>query len=171
MLTCKSFVVSLFLFFVCLFFKEVVHLVFARRIVYVTVFNSPATLAATFRLRGLMCVLYFRGSKQWYDRQWLGFLTCAQKFMHAIVYGGWFDRYKGVYTENWSLEKKVLPHRGVEAALAACRARRSSNWAASPPHSCVPTVSKRQGLLCWSVHWRVNSFVYSFCVKTFYGVQ
>ena len=44
------------------------------------------------------CVQYFRVSKQWYERQYLEFLTCVQVLMHAIANGGCTDTVRGQST-------------------------------------------------------------------------
>ena len=54
------------------------------------------------------CMQYFRGSKQLYCCQRLGFLPSAQLLMHAIAHGGCTDTRKRVCTEN------PIPHRGLE---------------------------------------------------------
>lgn len=52
-------------------------------------FQLPIRLATTVCLRGLTwCVLYFLVSRQWHSCWCLGFLTCTQVFMHAVVNGG-----------------------------------------------------------------------------------
>ena len=62
--------------------------VLGRGIVYVTVFRSPATLAAALRLQGLTwCVSFGCLTKQWYGCLCLRFLTCAQMLMPATACG------------------------------------------------------------------------------------
>ena len=57
-------------------------------------------------------VQYFRGSKQWYGCQSLGFLSCAQTLMHAIAHGGCTDTIRESALKL-TLEENRLLHRGT----------------------------------------------------------
>ena len=59
------------------------------------------------------CVQYFPVSKRWYGCQCLGFLTHAQRSMHAIAHEGCTDTVR-VCTESW-LWEKTIPCRTVES--------------------------------------------------------
>ena len=76
--------------------------------IYVTVFNSPATWAATFHLQGLtQCVLCLCVTKQWYGCQCLEFF-CMHKAVKA--YGcawGLHGYWKRICTERWLRGKKL----------------------------------------------------------------
>ena len=73
-----------------------------------TCHNSSHKRSAT---NSYQCVQYICVTKQLYGCQYLGFLTCTQMLMPAIVYGGCTD------TGRWSalvdLEKNPLPHQGT----------------------------------------------------------
>ena len=93
-----------------IFFKTTLSSLTENSGCFTQVRNSSRKSSAT---HSYQCVQYFRGSRQCYDWQCLGFLTCAQMLMHATSHGGYTDTVRQYALEvDW--EKSPLPHLGHE---------------------------------------------------------
>ena len=109
--------------------------------IYVTVFNSPATWAATFHLQGLtQFVLCLCVTKQWYGCQCLEFFACTKLLKHVVVHGGCTDTEReSALKDDSKREKKNLPFQGVETLLAALDPTmlNQESYILIPPSHCV----------------------------------
>ena len=107
------------------------------------------------------CVQYFRVSKQWYNCQCLGFLTCAQKSRNAVAHKGLYGHRKRVCTGSRLWEKNPLPNWGHEPASVlrlAFSIGRSTNWAIPVPPVPPPALPGAV-LIADSKHWFTTSFL------------
>ena len=92
---------------------------------FVTVFNPPATRAATFHLHGMTwCLLYCYVSKKWYGCQCLGFLACAQMFLAWDCTRGMHEHCKRVcavfHIRKWNLLQQCAEPNTEPTELRFC---------------------------------------------------
>ena len=59
------------------------------------------------RVRHRCRKISFRVSRQWYERQYLEFLTCVQVLLHAIANGGCADTVRGQSALKVDPERKI----------------------------------------------------------------
>ena len=151
------------LFFFTLLLMKAVMMFFRRQIVHVSVFNSPATDVATFRLQGLTWyVLYFFHVQAMVRLRTFGIFNMWQMLMQVMAHGGAVQiakslHWKGILgTNSYSTRElnlhqqyarlifnqlSYLPTTGNWTCISRMPAQCSPSWPTSPPQTILRTVS------------------------------